>query len=133
MTDWGVYWKWFGQTEEPRTVTGWRIGEKSRLADARKGDRLWLFTSGKLCKKNARRENAPQDGYEDNLAYLAEVFTVENIVREDTGEFPLLINGNPDKCCRGGTSRVDRFDRKTHRPGYRHFNWYLPARSLAIA
>jgi hypothetical protein len=58
MTDWQIYWADFdaqlryGWPPDPPTHKpfGWWRTNNSRLVDSlRKGDRLWLFTSGKLC------------------------------------------------------------------------------------
>lgn len=58
VTDWQIYWADFGTERawdwppEPPTDPpfGWWRTNNSRLVDSlREGDRLWLFTSGKLC------------------------------------------------------------------------------------
>src|SRR5436305_10660632 len=98
MTHFASYWKFFHEEEEPLVVDGWRVRGKSRLADARKGDILWLFTSGGKCRVKLEEEDLPECGVAENQAYLAEVFTVKRVIPEKSGPFELLVEGISDKC-----------------------------------
>jgi hypothetical protein len=91
MADWLVYWKMFGDEDEPWPVDGWRIKSGSRLVDVKKGDHLWLIVSGENC--NGIVSNAvPAAGY------LAEIFTVDRRVVDDDGWYRYLIEGREDAC-----------------------------------
>jgi len=98
MSHFGVYWPFFSNTVEPWPVDGWRIGSGSRLADAERGDVLWLFTSGTKCRKRLRREGIPTDGIENHLAYLAQILEVDQIVPDEVDELRFLIKGKPGDC-----------------------------------
>ena len=98
MTHFASFWKFFDKYEEPLVVTMWRIRGNSRLADAVKGDLLWLFTSGGKCRNKLDEDELPDDGVEDSQAYLTEVFTIRRIIPEVAGEFKLLVQGPKDKC-----------------------------------
>lgn len=98
MTHFASYWKLFDHHDEPLVVGGWRVRGKSRLADARKGDILWLFTSGAKCKKKLEEGEFPSAGVEDSQAYLAEVFKVLRVIPEIAGPFQLLVEGITEKC-----------------------------------
>jgi hypothetical protein len=98
MTHFASYWQWFDEDEEEAIVTCWRIRGKSRLADARRGDILWLFTSGEKCRRKLEEGDLPEGGVQDSQAYLTEVFTVDRIIPEDDGDFPLLVEGLSEKC-----------------------------------
>jgi hypothetical protein len=98
MTHFASYWKWFDEEEEEPIVTCWRIRAKSRLADARRGDILWLFTSGEKCRRKLEEGELPDGGVQDSEAYLTEVFADDRILRVDDDEFPLLVEGLPQKC-----------------------------------
>lgn len=96
MTHFASYWKFFD--DEAPVVYCWRVRGKSRLADARKGDILWLFTSGGKCRTALEDDDLPAGGVEDSQAYLAEVFTVERVISEVAGPFELLVEGDAAKC-----------------------------------
>jgi hypothetical protein len=98
MTHFASYWKLFDHPDEPLVVDGWSVRGKSRLADARKGDILWLFTSGEKCRQKLEEDELPAAGVEDSQAYLAEVFTVSGVIPEVAGPFELLVEGETDKC-----------------------------------
>lgn len=98
MTHFASYWKFFDEYEEATVVTCWRIRGKSRLADAIKGDILWLFTSGGKCRKKLEEDELPDGGVEENQAYLTEVFTISGVIPEIEGPFELLVEGVTDKC-----------------------------------
>ena len=97
MTHFASYWQFFDNQQEPKVVTGWRIRSKSRLADAAKGDVLWLFTSGEKCARKLDEDKLPDGGVENSQAYLTEVFTISSIIPEIAGPF-LLVKGMSDKC-----------------------------------
>jgi len=98
VTHLASYWQFFDSPDESPVVMCWRIRSHSRLADAEKGDILWLFTSGIKCKKKLDEDNLPDGDVEDNQAYLIEVFTVQCIVPEVEGQFKLLVEGARGKC-----------------------------------
>lgn len=93
------FWKCFDERTEPLTVKIWRIKKGSRLADAIEGDALWLFTSGGKCRIKLREKEWPAD-VDDNLAYLAELFTVKELIPDKVGEFDLRVQGVADRCVR---------------------------------
>jgi hypothetical protein len=97
MVDFGVYWPFFSKRDEDWPVDGWRIGRGSRLADLSAGDRLWLFTSGKKCKKKIEGEGFADDAIAEAAAYLTQILTVKDIEPDSVGQFDLLINAN-SKC-----------------------------------
>src|SRR5437763_1111295 len=97
MTHYGAYWKFFDRRGEPRRVTGWRVRLNSRLADARKGDILWLFTSGEKCRKKLPVSELPPGGVKDPLGYLTEVLTVQTVVRDEVGPFTWMVEGIEEK------------------------------------
>jgi hypothetical protein len=94
MADWLVYWKEFADRAEPREVKVWRVKQGSRLVDAQKGDRLWLIVSGESWQKKVKKLKIaiPDAGY------LAEIFTVGDMVVEDDGYYYYLIEGIPAGC-----------------------------------
>jgi hypothetical protein len=92
------YWQFFDRPAEPPTVTVWRIRARSRLADADKGDILWLFTSGGKCRKKLKEGKLPESPVEDTQAYLTEVFTISSVIPKVAGKFKLLVQGANDKC-----------------------------------
>ncbi len=100
MTHFASYWQFYNKRQEPLVLTGWRIRSKNRLADAVKGDVLWLFTSGDKCLKKLAEEDLPDGGIEGSQAYLTAVFTVSGIIPEIASPFGLLVNGVRDKCIR---------------------------------
>ena len=65
MNHFASYWQFFDKRDEALFLTGWRIRAKNRLADAAKGDVLWLFTSGDklgnwyLIPRSSRFEETP--------------------------------------------------------------------------
>jgi hypothetical protein len=93
------FWKCFDEDIEPLTVTIWRVKGGSRLADAIAGDLLWLFTSGLKCMDKLDEEEWPA-AVSENLAYLAEVFTVREVVSEKVGEYDLCVHGATKRCVR---------------------------------
>ncbi|HUE15663.1 MAG TPA: hypothetical protein VMR25_15960 [Planctomycetaceae bacterium] len=100
MTHFASYWKFFDSDEEPDRVTGWRVRRNSRLADAVKGDILWLFTSGGKCRIKLKEDQLPDGGVDESQAYLTEVFTISTVIPEIAGPFKLLVKGAADKCLR---------------------------------
>src|SRR5262245_33167980 len=101
MAHFAAYWKFYDRLNEPLVVDGWRIRGKSRLANAVKGDILWLFTSGVKCRRTVGKkvpEDPSYDHVEYNEAYLAEVFTVQRVVPEIAGPFTLVVKGTKGKC-----------------------------------
>jgi hypothetical protein len=98
MNHFASYWKFFDEYEEATVVTSWRIGAGNRLADAIKGDILWLFTSGRKCTQKLGEDELPPGAVEDGQAYLTEVFTIRGVVPEIAGPFKLLVKGVLDKC-----------------------------------
>jgi hypothetical protein len=77
MTHFGVLWPFFSKVSEPWPVNGWCLGNRSPLADVEKGDLLWLFTSGKKCKKKLEAPN--RAGIQDSLGYLTQILEVDTI------------------------------------------------------
>ncbi|MBI3675188.1 MAG: hypothetical protein HY243_01040 [Proteobacteria bacterium] len=98
MAHFASYWQFYDDLDEPLVVTSWRIGLGNRVADAAKGDVLWLFTSGKKCRRKLDKDELPIKGVEDGLAYLSEVFVIQSIVSEVAGRFKLLVKGTEKKC-----------------------------------
>jgi len=98
VTHFGAYWKWFDSAAEPRCVSDWRVRLHSRLADAGKGDILWLFTSGAKCKKKLPRAELPCDGVKESLAYLTEVFTIHEVIWDEIEDFKWRVVANEAKC-----------------------------------
>jgi len=91
MTHWGVYWKFFGRDDESWPVDYWLIGAGSRLVRAEAGDRLWLFTSGKLCRE-------PSEGVA-HLGYLVQAFEVDHLSQFTEDErFAWKVHGRPQRC-----------------------------------
>jgi hypothetical protein len=90
MADFGVYWAFFSKSDEPERVREWCIGSGSRLHKVQEGDRLWLFSSGKKCKRVFDQDEAGRP-FEDHLGYLLELFMVKNLKREKRGQFTHFI------------------------------------------
>lgn len=93
------FWKCFDEPIEPLTVKIWRIKKGSRLANAIADDALWLFTSGRKCKSKLNDSELPAI-VGDELAYLAEVFTVKQVIQDKVGEYDLCVRGLPKRCLR---------------------------------
>lgn len=93
MTDFGVYWPFFSKRNEPWPLDGWRLGSGSRLADVERGDRLWLFTSGKKCKMKLK-DRFVCDPAAENAGFLTQVLTVESIAPDRQGGFDLDISAD---------------------------------------
>lgn len=94
MVDFGVYWPFFSNRDEDWPVDGWRVGKGSRLAVVSAGDRLWLFTSGKKCKKKLEGEGFANDTVAEAAAYLVQILTAKSIESNTDGVFDFLINAN---------------------------------------
>jgi hypothetical protein len=113
MADWIAFWSFFDLREESWPVDGWRIGKGNRLVDARKGDNLWLITSGEKAKWRLP-DAVPYE------AYLPEIMTIERTIPEREGRFDYLIEAAQDgyhkidpplpvdHCVRPATAEPDR-------------------------
>lgn len=96
MADFGVYWPFFSNKSEAWPVDSWRVGAGSRLADLASGDRLWLFTSGRKCKRKMEGAGFTADAIAENAGYLAQILTVSHIVPDTQDGFALLVVGKPE-------------------------------------